>query len=510
MKKLADTTLLALFLLGLWTLSSVSCAEASGHTLAWSARCPGSSSAGCGTVSLSAPGCERNCIISAQAHPASEDWVFDHWEGAASGKANPAIVHMTVDKQVTAVFVKRAPLPKTPPPQGRREVIGYFTQWGSYGRGYLVRDVVAAGAADTLTVINYAFAGIADDLTCTSLDPFADWGRRFDASESVDGVGDTVAQPLKGNFNQLRKLKALYPEIRVLISIGGWNNSARFSAAALPENRVKFVTSCVDRFIKGRFAAGVTEAGVFDGIDIDWEYPGACGATCNWRQADGENFTALLLEFRKQLDSAGKGLLLTAAMPAAKLYHDKLNLSTIQDQLDWMNLMTYDFHGYWEPGGPTNHHANLHPNSNDPSVPPLSVDGAVGEYLAKGVKASKLAVGLPFYGRGWAAVPDGNSGGLYQNAGSLPRGTRDGATENFKVLKTKGYPEFWDAAAKANWLYNGDVFWTFDSPRAVREKMRYIDNRRLKGIMFWELSGDDGTLVKAVADCLDVASATCR
>jgi chitinase len=187
-----------------------------------------------------------------------------------------------------------------------------------------------------------------------------------------------------------------------------------------------------------------------------------------------------------------------------------MDLPKIAVPLDWMNVMTYDFHGSWEPSGPTNHQANLHVNRADPSSPQLSVEGTVAEYITAGAPASKIAIGLPFYGRGWARVPNGGSNGLYQSAGSLPRGTWERGIEDYKVLKTKGYAEFWDDAASASWLYNGSVFWTFDSPRAVREKMRYIGINHLKGVMFWELSGDDGTLVDAVADCLDVSSSTCQ
>jgi len=486
-------------------------AAASGVTLTTSAICKGGTGTDCGTVTASATTCKRNCIITVQANPAV-NWNFDHWEGGASGTTNPTTVRMTSDKQVAAVFVSTSTPPPPPPPRAGPEVIGYFIQWGIYARNYLVRDVVGTGAAPTLSVINYAFAGIADDLTCASLDTFADWGKRFDASESVDGVGDTVAQPLKGNFNQLKKLKALYPQIRVVISIGGWNDSARFSDAALPANRAKFVASCVNMFIKGQFAAGIVDTGVFDGIDIDWEYPGACGATCNWRADDTDNFTALLREFRNQLVEAslGRDLLLTVGTPAAKSLHDKIQLSAVAGIVDWMNVMAYDFHGSWEPSGPTNHHANLYKGLADPSVPNFSADGTVQEYFSGAVPANKIALGLPFYGRGWARVPEGNNHGLYQSAGSIPRGTYERGIEDYKTLKSKGYLEFWDNdAAKAGWLYNGSLFWTFDSPRAVTEKIRYVCMNRLKGVMFWELSGDDGTLVKAIADYLAPTTLAC-
>jgi chitinase len=469
-------------------------------TLTTSAVCSGEPGANCGTVNPSATSCKRNCVITVQANPA-EGWLFYHWEGDASGSANPTTVRMTVDKKVIAVFVKPVTPPPPEPPPGSQQVVGYFIQWGIYGRNYLVKDVVASGAADTLTTINYAFAGISDNLTCTSLDTFADWGKRFDASESVDGVGDTVTQPLKGNFNQLKKLKARNPNLRVLISIGGWSDSDKFSAAARPENRVKFVKSCVDMFIGGQFAPGVTDPGVFDGIDIDWEYPGACGATCSYSQDDKQNFTALMAEFRNQLTATGS--VLTAAMPVSTALLTQIDLPAISTSVDWMNLMTYDFHGTWEPYGPTNHHANLYSNPLDPSTPQMSVDGAVSAFTSQGVQEDKLVIGIPFYGHGWARVPAGGKNGLYQSAGSIPRGTWERGVDDYKVLKTKGYPEIWDDAANASWLYNGSVFWTFDSPRAVKAKMKYINARGLRGVMCWELSGDDGTLVRAIADCLN-------
>jgi len=361
-----------------------------------------------------------------------------------------------------------------------------------------------------LTAINYAFAGISDNLSCTSLDTFADWGKAFDANESVDGAADAVSQPLKGNFNQLKKLKARYPHIRVLISIGGWSDSDKFSTAALPENRANFVKSCVDMFIKGEFAAGVTAPGVFDGIDIDWEYPGACGATCNWRPNDKDNFTLLMAEFRKQLDLAGSGLLLTAAMPSSPDLIQNIDLAAISVPADWLNLMTYDFHGTWEPYGPSNHHANLYSSDKDPSSAKLSAAGIAAKYIDQGAARDKLILGLPFFGRGWARVPNGGQNGLYQSANSFPRGTWERGVDDYKVLKAKGYPEYWDPIAHAGWLYNGSTFWTFDSPQAVKDKMKYIYDQELKGVMFWELSGDDGTLIKAVADCLDPLSPKCN
>jgi len=424
-------------------------------------------------------------------------WEFSYWQGDLSGTANPATVTMNSNKQITALFTEKG----TPPPPSQKEVVGYFTEWGVYRRDYHVKNIVTSGSADTLTAINYAFAGIGDDLKSRILDPYADFNKRYDADESVDGVADTVAQPLKGNFNQLKKLKAMYPNIKVMISIGGWSESDKFSDAALPENRVAFVSSCIDMFIKGNFdpVNGIVQTGIFDGIDIDWEYPGACGASCDFRPEDGKNFTALLAEFRSQLNAIDPNLLLTVATPASEEYYQKIELNEIHQYLNWINIMAYDFHGSWEPNGPTNHHANLYASSSDPSILPMSADSSVQGYLAAGVPAEKIILGVPFYGKGWASVSNVNNG-LYQDAGRIPRGTWEKGSEDYKVLKNKGYPGFWDDETKAHWIYNGNIFWTYDNENSIFYKMEYINAQNLGGVMFWELSGDDaeGTLVNAI------------
>jgi chitinase len=468
---------------------------------------------GSGSVEPASGIYRKNNIITITAIPDPE-WVFDHWEGYLSGAENPTAIRFTSDVNVVAVFVESGPPTPTPSPTPDpsptpnptgKEIIGYFIQWGVYRRDYHVKNIVTSGSADILTTINYAFAGIGDDLQCEILDAYADYEKRYDAAESVDGVADLVSQPLKGSFNQLKKLKAIYPHIRVVISVGGWSDSAKFSDAALPENRTAFVSSCIDLFIRGNFdpANGVVDPGVFDGIDIDWEYPGACGATCNHRSEDTENFTALLAEFRTQLDAIDPNLLLTIAAPASEHHYSKIELEQVHQYLDWINLMTYDFHGGWEPQGPTNHHANLHASPADPSQPPMSATTAVQGYLAGGVPADKLTLGLPFYGHGWTRVPNVDDG-LYQPAGGLPRGTWQKGIEDFEVLEAKGYPGFWDPLAQAHWIYNGKTFWSYDNADSVAAKMDYINGQELRGVMFWELSGDDpgGTLVSAIGNGL--------
>jgi chitinase len=394
-----------------------------------------------------------------------------------------------------------SPIPTNPPGSGEYDVVGYFVQWGIYARDYLVKNVVTSGSINKLTVLNYAFAGIDANLNAYSLDPFADYNKAFDASESVDGVADpTSAGTLRGNFNQLKKLKQLYPHVKVLISIGGWTASDYFSIAAQPANRAGFVASCIDMFINGNIDPGaglVGYTGIFDGIDLDWEYPTFChedNPHCS--PDDTVNFTGLLAEFRSQLDAVDPNLMLTIAAPAGPEHHVNIQKDQIHQYLDWINLMTYDMYGGWSTT--TGHQANLYTSPADPlGVDAISVDRAVTEYLAD-VPANKLLVGIPFYGRGYTGVTNVNNG-LFQPYSRLPRGKYEQGIDDYKELVGTA-PGYWDPVAEAFYTFNGTEFWTYDDVNSVINKMNYIKTKNLRGAMFWELSGDtaNGELINAI------------
>src|SRR5439155_7460630 len=131
--------------------------------------------------------------------------------------------------------------------------VGYFTQWGIYGRGFFVKNLVANGQARRMTTLNYAFANVGSDGKCFEAnlagqgDAWADFQRPASAEESVDGVADVFGQPLAGNFNQLRKLKQMFPHLRVQMSLGGFTWSKFFSDAVLTaQSRQAFAKSCID------------------------------------------------------------------------------------------------------------------------------------------------------------------------------------------------------------------------------------------------------------------------
>ncbi len=403
---------------------------------------------------------------------------------------------------------------------GNKRVIGYFVQWGIYGRNYRVKNIDTSGTAAKLTHINYAFGNVrnnrcevginqpSDPNTGVGGDAFADYTKAFGAGESVSGAADTWDQPLRGNWNQLQQLKAKYPGLKVLISLGGWTWSRGCASAARPENRQAFVASCIDAYIRGNLplsdGAGGTgvAAGVFDGIDLDWEYPVACGLTCGTPE-DNANFTALLAEFRSQLNAVRPGLLLTIAAGAGIDKIRVTNPAAYHQYLDYINVMTYDFHGTWD--AQTNHHSALFDSPNDPSTGDVRLynsNDAMEGFLSRGVPASKLNLGIGFYGRGWTGVANVNNG-LYQSGTAAP-GTYEAGNEDYKVLKNRAGTVFTDANARATWKYDGNTFWSYDTPAMIAEKMSYVKAQNLGGAFVWEFSGDDaqGSLITAVSDGL--------
>jgi chitinase len=403
------------------------------------------------------------------------------------------------------------------------ELVGYFIEWGIYGRNYKVKDVETSGSADRLSVINYAFGNVAPDeagnVACKLGDEWADYQKPWTADESVTGEEVTWPRPILGNFHQLQALKQRHPQLKVLISLGGWTWSKYFSDAALTkESRERFVSSCIDLFIKGNIPSpgwgGMggpgAAAGLFDGIDLDWEWPGSEGNAGNIiRAQDKQNYTKLLAEFRKQLHAYGKqtgrDYLLTAFLPASAA---KIDLGfEVPDVFGFLNYATvqgYDFHGAWE--STTNHQSNLYTASADPSSTRYSDDAVVHEYLSRGAPPKEIVVGVPFYSRGWTGVAPANHG-LYQTASGAAPGTWEAGVDDYKIVKQRlssGFTRYEDPAAGAAWLFDGTTFWTFDDPPVMTAKARYVARNHLGGIMFWELSGDtpNGELIAAIANGL--------
>jgi len=404
---------------------------------------------------------------------------------------------------LVSFFLARPTLANEPRHPNKSKVVGgYFEEWSIYFAGYNIANLQANGVANKLTHLTYAF-GDATPTGCAIADSWADYQDPYLPSVS----GTPYTGPLYGNFAALQQLKQLHPNLKVLISLAGADG---FSAAAsTAAGRQAMVANCIDLFVKGNLAPGISGAGVFDGIDIDWEFP---------TPADTVNATLLLQEFRKQLDALGeankKHYLLTMFGPAGQQNFSNLQLAEVARQLDFFNMQGYDFHGTWEAS--TNHASPLFDDKQDPdSFENFYIDYTIRSYLQAGVPGEKLVLGIPTYARGWTGVPSTDNG-LYQSStGPAPFPSADylqtsGVITYLTLTGLTGYTRHFDYRRIAVWLYdpNTQTFWSYDDPVTVWLKTAYVRTRvrgGLGGVFVWALKDDDanGTIVKAMAAGLE-------
>ncbi|WP_030337097.1 glycosyl hydrolase family 18 protein [Streptomyces sp. NRRL B-1381] len=293
--------------------------------------------------------------------------------------------------------------------------LGYFTNWGSY----TAKDLVTSGSAEKITHINYAFGNVQNG-KCTIGDAYEDYQKSYSAAQSVDGKADASDQPLRGHFNQLRKLKAKYPNIKVLWSFGGWTWSGGFGQAV--QNPAAFAQSCYDLVEDPRWAA---------------------------------------------------------------------------QYINWYDVMTYDFFGAWAAQGPTAPHSPLTSYPGIPAQGFTSAD-AIAKLKAKGVPASKLLLGIGFYGRGWTGVTQSAPGGTATG----PAAGVEPGNQYYKVLKT-ACPATGTVGGTA-YAHCGKDWWSYDTPATVGTKMAWAKSQGLGGAFFWEFNGDttNGELVTAISSGL--------
>lgn len=361
-----------------------------------------------------------------------------------------------------------------------QRVIGYYAGWTAQSKGFTPLDI----RAGKLTHINYAFGLIDEQNRAMLMDPEADVQRPFPGdSDDPDAV--------KGNFHQLQLLKERNPHLQTLISMGGWTGSGRFSdACATADTRREFVVSIVELYL-------TRWPGVFDGVDIDWEYPVCCGLPENsYRPEDLHNCTLLFEELRRQLDdlgrTTGRYYPVTTAIPAGrKLPTTCFELGEIGRICDFINIMTYDLVGAGD-GGVTNFHSAFNPAPSYPASPEVrdyhNVVRTVEVFEAEGVPPEKLVVGVPFYGRGFTGVPPENDGLFQPFTGTTGGDYRTIKRNLLPTALVNRHPE-----AQAPWLYdpNSGTMMVYDDPESLALKREYVQANGLGGLMIWELSDDD-------------------
>jgi chitinase len=304
--------------------------------------------------------------------------------------------------------------------QTEKIVVAYVTSWTS-----VIPNV------EYITHINYAFGHVND---------------------TFDGVRIDNEDRLR----RLVELKKQKPELKILLSVGGWG-SGRFSEMATdPENRKRFASGC----------KRIVESFDLDGIDIDWEYPTADMAGISASPDDKENFSLLIKDLRKAI---GKKKTLTLATSANAQYY---NFRDFVKYVDFVNMMTYDM------GAPPYHHSALYPSEFTHN----SGDESVQAHINAGVPAEKLVYGIPFYGRG--------------NRQQI-------RFINYRdIIQNKDFTEKWDDAAQVPYLVNDsdETICVFDNSRSITVKCNYIIEKQLCGAMYWDYAGDDdaGTLSETI------------
>jgi chitinase len=267
--------------------------------------------------------------------------------------------------------------------------------------------------------------------------------------------------------------------VEVYPSIGGWTLSDPFPAMAANEAaRNKFAQQCVE----------LIKSYDFDGIDIDWEYPGY--APHSGTPADKENYTLFLRAIRDALDAleaeTGKFYGLTAALPCGPDNIANIEVEYVKDLLTEFNLMTYDFHGSWE--DKTGINSPLY----DPADADLSVDGCVRNWMAAGAPRSKLNLGLPFYGRSYLGSGiTGKDQPFAGGADALTWSDDEGTPQYFNIAKKiNGFTSVRDEETMTQIAYDSNGYLSYDDERAICDKAEYAMNENLNGFIIWEISGD--------------------
>lgn len=326
------------------------------------------------------------------------------------------------------------------------EVIAYYAGDG---------DNIAQYNTDQITQIIYSFLHLKDDTL------------HFASDKKKEGL------------HKIAALKQKHPNLKVLVSLGGWTGCYTCSEVfSNPQSRINFANS----------VAKVMKEYNVDGIDLDWEYPTIPGPPDHpYSPEDKDNFTDLIVQIRKAIGPEGE--LSFAAGGFTKFLEESVDWKAIMPHLNRVNLMTYDLiHGY---STETGHHTALMSRPEQKE----STDNCVQWLLTHGVDAEKLIIGAAFYARIWENV-DKQDWGLYKPGkfkSALDYSMFD------KLNPDSGWSHHWDPVALAPYAYHKTNHWfaTFDNPESIREKVLYARKHKLGGIMFWELQCDapkDGLL----------------
>ncbi len=357
--------------------------------------------------------------------------------------------------------------------QNCMEVVGYYPNWQWYDRNKLVNPQTIDYSK--YTILNYAFLNPQSDGSIALFDAWADENLLLGQPDWNNGgyIPNTSLIAIAHAHN-----------VKVLPSIGGWTLSDNFPGiAADAQKRATFTQACIE----------LIDTYDFDGIDLDWEYPGF--AAHGGSPADFNNFTLLLQDLRSALDLhsgiTGKAYLLTAAVGASETNMSNVDWNQVAPLLDIINLMSYDFFGTWD--AITNHNAPLEASAQ--GDPEFNLRSTVNRLVNdRGVDPQKITVGMAFYGR--SAITNG-APGLHVPSTGVADNTifalDDGTPLYYNILLNQSqFTEHWDATAKVPYMLgtNSNTFLSYDNEQSIELKSQMVVEENLRGAIIWEITGD--------------------